>query len=55
MEKEGRLHYISSKQVFWITPSFFFKRFIYLIYTSTLLLSSDTPQKRALHLITDGC
>ena len=32
-----------------------FKIFIYLLYVSTLSLSSDTHQKRALDPITDGC
>jgi hypothetical protein len=30
----------------------FLKRIIYLLYVSTLLLSSDTPEKG---IITDGC
>jgi hypothetical protein len=33
---------------------FFFLRLIYLLYVSTLLLSSDTPE-RASDLIVDGC
>jgi hypothetical protein len=32
----------------------FFKKFIYLLYVSTLLLSSDIPEKGT-NLITDGC
>jgi hypothetical protein len=35
--------------------SFFFFRFIYLLYVSTLYSCLQTPQKRASDLITDGC
>ena len=35
--------------------SLFVLRFIYFIYGNTLLLSSDTPEERALDPIADGC